>query len=89
MTRPRVSIAASAVPDLTPTLLGVRPAEEARNRRCGSGGLLKCEVTSNIDQATADAAALVALNQQRKHIYGGAGASAGTGTAGGNRVFDQ
>lgn len=55
-----------------------------------SGGLLTAVGESNVDQATADANALAALNDQRKHVYGGAGSTAGTSTSGsGSRAFDE
>jgi hypothetical protein len=55
-----------------------------------SGGILTAEGHSNVDQATADANALTALNGQRKHVYGGAGATAGTSSTGsGSRTFDE
>lgn len=36
-----------------------------------SGGLSQFEGYSNVDQATADANALVSLNGHRRHIFGG------------------
>lgn len=53
-----------------------------------SGRLLRAEGESNVDQNTADTNALNALNQQRKHYYGGAGASAGNSGKGGAHTFD-
>lgn len=54
------------------------------------GGLLTATGVSSVDQATADTNALNALNEQRKHVYGGAGSNAGTSTKGsGARTFDE
>jgi hypothetical protein len=45
------------------------------------GGLFIAEGSSNVDQATADAQALAALNGQRKHRYAGTGGLGGSMTA--------
>jgi hypothetical protein len=60
----------------------------------GAGGfLLEALADSDVDQATADTAALTILNTQRRHYYGGSpgrasGASDSPGPRGGTHTVD-
>jgi hypothetical protein len=53
-----------------------------------AGGPFRADGSSDVDQATADASALAALNAQHAHRYGTRGANSSPGSKGGAMTID-